>query len=1163
MQILQFAILGLGTGAIFALFGQAIVVINLGSGTLNFAAGAFGMLGAYAFYAFRPHGALTVTGALLVAIVVSAAAGAGAYVLVMRRLVEAPETSRIVATLGLMVLALEGISVLSKSKGAAQLVRSPLPAATVSLGSGITLGVDRLVITGVAIALTAVLSVGRRHTRLGLATSAVAENRLVAASMGWSPGMVASIAWAIGSGLAAVGAVFAASLSGLSASGLTLLVVPSLAAALFGRFQSFGWTLVAAMAIGVCESEVSRYVTSPGWPTAVPLLAIVVVLVARGTALPDRAEHTQRRPRVGTAVPLSRAVIAGLTATALVAFAPLSWLDPVATTALFGLLVLSLVVVAGYAGQLSLAQASIAALAAYFTAWIAVHTSLPLAITVVVAVVACTPVAAVFAFPALRTRGSNLAIATLSLAVAVDSLVISNPQRVSGLEGRGLGELSLFGLDLGGTTHPTSFAITAVVVLALACIGVVNLRRGRCGRRLLAVRSNERAAAAIGISVPWAKLYAFWLSAMLAAAAGALTEARFATGDFSSYQLFDNINVVLYAVIGGIGWVAGAVLGALGVPGGVTARVVASLTSNAGTWLILLGGAGAVVIVVQSPDGLAPLLRRQAVGLAAMIHRKRAIDQRSVSPSPGRRSRREATLPANYESAPPLAGATLSVREITVRFGSQTALDNAGFEVKSGEILGLIGPNGAGKSTMIDVVTGFHRPSSGTVILNGARLDELGPARRSRAGLGRSFQNLELFDDLTVLENLLTAADRTGVRHHLADLVWPRQDPVKAEMAAAIRAFDLTEVLDQRPAELDYGKRRLVAIARTLSAAPSVVLLDEPAAGLDERKRVELTQLLRRLAADRGIAIVLVEHDIQLVFAVCHRVVVLDQGRVIADGSVAEVQRDPAVVAAYLGGPDRRDALLGQSLRHRPGVTSEHLLELCNVDAGYSGVPVLQRINAAVSPGEVVAVLGANGAGKTTLIHTVAGVLPSLGGRILYDHSPLTGGLHRRARRGIALVTDERAIIRGLTVRQNLKLATRHPDLTLSLFPQLEALLDRKAGLLSGGEQQMLVLARVLLNQPRLLIVDELSFGLAPLILEQLLRAVRAAADEGAAVLIVEQHPSLALSIADYGYVLNRGEVVLEGAAAQLHARLGEIEQAYLGLVADASTELRPTEDSS
>jgi ABC-type branched-subunit amino acid transport system permease subunit len=223
-----------------------------------------------------------------------------------------------------------------------------------------------------------------------------------------------------------------------------------------------------------------------------------------------------------------------------------------------------------------------ATFAVYFTAWIAVHASLPLAAKVVFAVALRTPVAALQALPAFRTLGSNLAIATLSLAVAADSPIINNRQRVSGLEGRDLGRFRLFGLDIGAMAHPSAFAVTSVAVLTMACMSVGNLRRGRSGRRLLPVRSHERAAATIEISVSGARLYAFWVSAMLAALAGALTEARFSKGDFSSYQVLHNVNVVLDAVIGGIGWVVAAILGALGVPGGVTAQALASVTSNAG-----------------------------------------------------------------------------------------------------------------------------------------------------------------------------------------------------------------------------------------------------------------------------------------------------------------------------------------------------------------------------------------------------------------------------------------------------------------------------------------------------------------------------------------------------------------------------------------------------
>jgi branched-chain amino acid transport system ATP-binding protein len=234
---------------------------------------------------------------------------------------------------------------------------------------------------------------------------------------------------------------------------------------------------------------------------------------------------------------------------------------------------------------------------------------------------------------------------------------------------------------------------------------------------------------------------------------------------------------------------------------------------------------------------------------------------------------------------------------------------------------------------------------------------------------------------------------------------------------------------------------------------------------------------------------------------------------------------------------------------------TDALLEVRGVFAGYSGVAVINEVDLAAKEGEVVAILGANGAGKTTLLHTIAGALPQLQGEIWFSGGLLTGSVHRRARQGIALVTEERAIIRSLTVKENLKLGTRNVKAALELFPNLEPFMKKKAGLLSGGEQQMLVLARVLANGAQLILVDELSFGLAPLIVKQLLASLREAADRGTAVVVVEQHPVQALEVADRGYVLNRGRVELSGSSEELFGRLSEIEETYLSVVADSGND--------
>jgi sulfate-transporting ATPase len=243
----------------------------------------------------------------------------------------------------------------------------------------------------------------------------------------------------------------------------------------------------------------------------------------------------------------------------------------------------------------------------------------------------------------------------------------------------------------------------------------------------------------------------------------------------------------------------------------------------------------------------------------------------------------------------------LQVRDVAVRFGGVRALAGVSLDVGPGEVVGLMGPNGAGKTTFIDAVTGFTRLHAGTIALDGARIDGLGARRRARLGLGRTFQSLELFDQLSVLENLRAAADPRDPGAYLTDLLRPRRTPLSAAARSAIEMFELGDDLHRVPAELPYGRRRQVAIARAVAAEPSILLLDEPAAGLDETGTRELADLLRRLVDEWGIGVLLVEHDVPMLNRVCDRLVVLDFGAVIATGTPAEIRSDPAVVAAYLG----------------------------------------------------------------------------------------------------------------------------------------------------------------------------------------------------------------------------------------------------------------------
>ncbi|WP_238441587.1 ATP-binding cassette domain-containing protein [Frankia nepalensis] len=602
----------------------------------------------------------------------------------------------------------------------------------------------------------------------------------------------------------------------------------------------------------------------------------------------------------------------------------------------------------------------------------------------------------------------------------------------------------------------------------------------------------------------------------------------------------------------------------------------------------------------------------------------------------------------------------LVVDGLTVRYGRSAVVEDVSFTVQAGAIIGLIGPNGAGKTTLIDAITGFVPGSDrdGTILLDGARIDSLPAHERYRRGLARTFQSLELFEDLSVAENLAVAggpaaAARPGpagapgsagaggpgtVAAAVAATVGPAStgpivigpttgplavgSAITGGLARAATArrggVDLAAVATRLPDTLTHDERAALAFGRALAGTPRVVLLDEPAAGLDAPGRSALAARMRALAA-AGIGVLLVDHDVELVFAVCDEVVVLDGGRVVAQGPPEQVRVHPAVRTAYLGtGPDGggaaaaprpRRAPTGDTTPARPGSAAANavapaLLSVESVTGRYggrrrgvlalagggvpAGAPVVREVSLSVEAGEIVALLGPNGAGKTTLIRMIAGQLPPVAGTITLLGAPTRRTTpDKLARRGLAVVPQGHGSVPTLTVRENLRLAVRHPAprgatqaprpaagslpepgsspagaagafgsdrageriaAVLDLFPALGGLLGRHAGALSGGERQQLALALALVRRPALLLVDEFSFGLAPGIVPPLLAALRRVADEtGLGVLLVEQHVSLALRVADRAYVLDRGRVALHEDAAHLAAHPELVESSYFG----------------
>lgn len=895
-EVVRFALLGLGLGALYSLASQGLMVIYRGSGVLNFAHGAIGMVGAYVAFEVRADGERPFLVALVVGIAVSALIGALTHVLVMRSLRRASPLARIVATLGVLIL-LQAAAILRY--GARVTFVDPELPITLVRPFGITVSIDRFLLVGIAAILTLGLWALYRYTRFGLATTAVAENQRAASSIGLSPDRLATLNWALGSALAGLAAILVAPIVTLQVATMTNLVLAALAAALVASFRSFPVAFLAGTAIGVGQSELTRFVSTPGLSQSLPFAVIIVVMVLRGQALPIRGYFLQKLPSVGDGRVRWLPVAVGITAVALFINAvPLRWQDAMVTTFATAIVLLSIVVVTGYAGQLSLGQFALAGFGAWVAGRLADAAGVPFLAALLIGAVAAIPVGALFALPAVRARGLNLAIVTLGLGTALELMIFNNASLVGGFGGTTVGDPSIFGWDVSAIRHPDRYAYVCLVFFVAIALAVANLRRGRSGRRLLAVRTNERAAAALGISVPSVKIYAFALSAGIAAVGGTLLAFRKDTILYpQEFNSFTSITAVGWAFVGGIGALMGPVIGATLAPGSLGAAISNAIFAGLSRYIQLIGGVIVVLLVLQNQDGIAKESANQLKWLGAKL-------MRFVRP---RGAGMPAALTLPREERTRAEPKTLRIVELSVRYGGVSAVEGVSLTVPPGQVVGLIGPNGAGKTSVIDAVTGFTRAATGTTHLDQRDITNLSPARRARAGISRSFQSLELFEDVSVLDNLRAASDPRDKRSYVLDLVHPVDPPLPGQVVAAINEFRLADDLHRQVQDLSYGQRRLLAIARAVATEPSVLMLDEPAAGLGDVETAELAHLVRRLADDWGIGVLLVEHDMNFVMSVCDHIVVLDFGRKIAEGSPEQVRGDPDVVAAYLGVDDETE----------------------------------------------------------------------------------------------------------------------------------------------------------------------------------------------------------------------------------------------------------------
>lgn len=613
---LLYALLGIGSGAVYSILATGLIAIYKGSGTLNFAQAAIAMFAGYGYVALRQDSVPTVASIVLVLLGAALGGFLFAYI-VMRPLRTAPVLARVVVTLGLFTALTALVLILWPNTAVVTVVHSIFPEKSVQVFGG-QISSDRFWLAGVAIVLTIALWALYRFSNFGRATRAASENERGAALVGFSPEFIAAGNWALGCGLAGLAGILVVPLTGLQTS-VALLIVPVLAAALVGRFSSFAVVTVAAFAIGSMQSLVGNYWGSqPGVQEAVPFLVVIVAMVATGRLIPERGTGSLDRLPLAPSSKFRPIPAALLMAGVIILLAVVShqYQIAIATSLVMGIIALSLVVVTGYVGQISLAQMAFAGVGAFAVSKFAGNMGIPFPIPILMAAFLAVPIGILIGLPALRVRGINLAVITLGAAVTLSAMVFANPKWTSTVGQSTVPSPHLWGLSLDPNEHPVPFGIFCAIVLLIVSIGVINLRRSGSGRRMLAVRGNERAAAAAGVSVSATKLQAFAISAFIGALGGGVL--AYQVGSVSYYQFEPMLSITLLTIvfIGSIAAVSGGLVAGLITSGGLTFVLFSNLGA-VGNWWQLASGVIVIVNVLFVPDGV-------AVAYAEGFHKLRA-----------------------------------------------------------------------------------------------------------------------------------------------------------------------------------------------------------------------------------------------------------------------------------------------------------------------------------------------------------------------------------------------------------------------------------------------------------------------------------------------------------------------------------------------------------
>ena len=1166
-------VLGILIGGLSSLTALGLVLVYRSTRIINFAQAEIGGMAASLAVLMvagwhLPYGLAVVVG--------RAAAVATGWVVdatVVRRFFTAPRLILTVATVGL-----------AQILGAAELGLpsifghlSPLTTFTTPFQSGFHLGPlvfngDDVLAMIVIPAVLVGLGVFLRGTDTGIAVRAAADSNERALLLGIPVRRLSSITWMVAAGLSGIAAMLSAPILGPNVGGVAgpVALLPALAAAVVGRMESLPTTFGAAIGIGVFQQVVFwNYPRSSTVDVGLFLLVLVALLLQRrrlqrvdDAGLGGYVAVQEVRPvhpllaRLPE-VRLGRGLVwlaIGLVAVVWPLVASDSHRTLLAYIAIYGIMAVSLTILTGWAGQISLGQFAFAGVGAATTASLLVHAHLDMFLALATAAVVGAVAATLVGLPALRIQGLFLAVATLAFGVPVSTYLLNSAYFPWLTPAQVARPAILHRIDLDG---PLAFYYFCLLVLALAVVLARNYRRSRPGRALVAVRDNERGAASYAIEPLRAKLAAFSLSGAMAGVAGGLFAIGLRGIPFSGFNPTTSLVVFTMAVIGGVASVPGAVLGAIYVEG-------AQYFLHGG-WQLLATGAGLLGLLMFVPGGLGKLVFDVRDRILRGVAGRRGLGVPSLAETAG-----PATEPAPGEAVPGASGddrvaeRMLACTGLEAGYGPIQVLFGVDVTVTRGEVLALLGTNGAGKSTVLRVIAGLLPAGpGGRVEFDGADVTSLDPVERVRRGLGTVPGGRGVFGSLTVAENL-----RLG-----SWLYRSRRDLTEEGQERVLELFpSLRQRLSTPAALLSGGEQQMLTLAQALLSRPRMLLIDELSLGLAPTVVAELLRVVRRVNAE-GVTVVVVEQSLNIAAELAARSYFLEKGQVRFGGPTAELaERSDLVRSVFL-----RDASwsVGASPgRVVPDGRGPPVLELCGLTRHFGGITAVDEVDMAVRPGEILGLIGANGAGKTTLFDMISGFVSPDRGAIRLDDRDVTG-LHAAARaaQGLGRSFQDARLFPSMTVAETLATALERHVAVLDpiacmvrlldavesekeVAEQVEELLERLhlepyrnafVAELSTGTRRIVELACAMAHRPTVMLLDEPSSGIAQRETEalgELLLELRSAT--GTTLLVVEHDIPLVSSLADRLVCLHLGRVISTGRPSDVLSDPAVVA-AYLG----------------